>query len=48
MHGPITTGEHKDILISENTSNTIGGAVMCGFMLMLMIDEGVSILRQHL
>lgn len=48
MHGPISTGENQEQLISSKTVNTIGGAIMCGFMLMLMIDEGVSILRQRL
>jgi len=25
---------------AEGVSNTVGGAIMCGFMLMLLIDEG--------
>lgn len=48
VHGPLSLGEPAEALVSPSTSNTIGAAIMCGFMLMLLIDEGVCMLRCYL
>ena len=48
IHGPLTLGEPSEALVSKQTINLIGGAIMCGFMLMLIIDEGFSMLRSYL
>jgi hypothetical protein len=48
MHGSLTLGDHGEAIMSKSTINTIGAAIMCGFMLMLLIDEGVCIVRCYL
>ena len=43
MHGPLTAdGKPHEPLLSESTVSAIGVAIMLGFMLMILIDEGVA------
>lgn len=45
MHDSLTTQDHYEGIVPESVMHTVGGTIMAGFMLMLILEESVSIFR---